>query len=115
MDYLGHLNIEYGFQPDKYMINSMLNWPLPKILIELRGFLELTWYYVKSVKNYAATDSPLRDLLEKDSFWLTTTMQLSFESLKQAMTITLILALSDFSQSFGLHTDASGVSIGTIL
>lgn len=38
-----------------------------------------------------------------------------FETLKQTMTITSVLALPDFSQPFVLQIDASGVGIGAIL
>ena len=52
VDYLGHLITVAGVKVDPRKIESMQNWPQPKTITELRGFLGLTGYYRKFVKNY---------------------------------------------------------------
>jgi len=53
-------------EPSK--IQSILNWPLPKTFMELRGFLGLTGFYKKFVIGYASIELPLTVILRKDSF-----------------------------------------------
>lgn len=56
---------------DPKKIEAMIQWPQPKPLKQLRGFLEITGYYHHFVSNFATIVAPLTELLKKDSFYWT--------------------------------------------
>jgi hypothetical protein len=112
---LGHIVGKAGVRVDPKKIKAMQDWPHPKTLKSLRGFLGLTGYYHKFVKNYGKIAAPLTALLKKNSFtWVPTAAQ-AFQTLKMSMCTTPVLALPGFTKTFVLECDASGKGIGAIL
>jgi hypothetical protein len=59
VEYLGHLVGKDGVRVDPKNIEAMQDWPHPKTLKSFRGFLGLTGYYHKFVKNYGKISAPL--------------------------------------------------------
>jgi hypothetical protein len=112
---LGHLVGKDDVRVDTKNIEAMQDWPHPKTLKSLRGFLGLTGYYRKFVKNYGKIATPLTALLKKKSFTWAPTVAQDFQTLKMAMCTTPVLALPDFTKTFVLECDASGKEIGVVL
>ena len=100
---------------DSKKIEAMQDWSHPKTLKRLHGFLGLTRYYRKFVKNYGKIVAPLTTLLKKNSFTWTPTAAQDFQTLKTTMCTTPVLALPDFTKTFVLECDASGKGIGAVL
>ena len=51
-------------------IRAILEWPSPKNIIELRGFIGICTYYQKFVKGFSKLNSPLIDLNKKYSIYI---------------------------------------------
>ena len=63
--YLRHIIGQYGQKVDMEKIKSIIEWPHPKNLTELRGSIGICSYYRKFVKGFSQITSPLTDLTKK--------------------------------------------------
>jgi hypothetical protein len=115
VEFLGHLVGKDDVRVDPKKIEAMQDYPHPKTLKILSGFLGLTGYYRKFVKNYEKIVAPLTALLKKNSFTWTPSTTQTFQTLKMAMCTTPVLTLPDFTKTFVLKCDASGKGIGVVL
>jgi len=115
--YLGHIVSAEGIQPDPVKLGTVVTYPVPKDVGELRRFLGLANYYYQYVKDYSWTAKPLHKLTRKTSsgFQWNEICQQAFELLKEHLLIPPILAYQQFDRPFILYTDASEGAIGAVL
>ena len=118
MLYLGHVISEKGILPDPNKTKALQNYPKPVNSDEVRRFVAFANYYRKLIPCFAEICIPLNKLLRKGSlFEWTEECERAFEKLKSALISPPVLQYPDFSQNneFILHTDASGIAIGSML
>jgi len=115
LEYLGCIIAHKGVKVDQEKIQAMLNWLRPTNISELRGFLGLTGYYRKFLRNYGVLARPLTILLRKGQFCWNDEVETAFADLKKAMTSTPTLIMPNFDEPFIIESDASRDGIGVVL
>eukprot|EP00873_Tetraselmis_striata_P018635 jgi/Tetstr1/438899/TSEL_027407.t1 len=86
VEFLGHI-VEAGqIKMDPRKVEAVQQWPVPKTVKDVRGFLGLAGYYRKFIHNFAAIAAPLHDLTKNQpEFVWTPRADVAFHALKDAM------------------------------
>eukprot|EP00873_Tetraselmis_striata_P044513 jgi/Tetstr1/464777/TSEL_009523.t1 len=86
VEFLGHI-VEAGqIKMDPRKVEAVQQWPVPKTVKDVRGFLGLAGYYRKFIHNFAAIAAPLHDLTKNQpEFVWTPRADAAFRALKDAM------------------------------
>eukprot|EP00873_Tetraselmis_striata_P004128 jgi/Tetstr1/424392/TSEL_014951.t1 len=77
---------ERQIKMDPRKVEAVQQWPVPKTVKDVRGFLGLAGYYRKFIHNFAAIAAPLHDLTKNQpEFVWTPRADAAFRALKDAM------------------------------
>ena len=116
---LGYRINKKGIKTNPKKVESIIKYPRPTSVTELRSFLGLASFYRRFVPNFSTIASPLYGLFKKESTYKWTTPQeTAFIRLKYLLSTSPILARPDFSENakpFRLYTDACSKGFGAIL
>ena len=83
---------------------------------EIRHFHGLAGFYRRFVKDFSTIACPLNELTKKNvPFVWGKAQQNAFDELKKRLTEAPLLVLPDFSKTFEIECDASGIGIGGVL
>ena len=105
-----------GLLVDDDKIKPILDYPRPKNLKQLRGFIGATSWYRKIIKDYAKLSEPLTSLTRKGvSFSWKDRQEEAFQILRTASTTAPILAYPNFRLPFVVQTDASQSGLGAVI
>jgi len=115
VEYLGHVISGLGVTVDRTKVKNVVEWPVPRNVKGVKGFLGQTGYYRKFIKDYGKMVKPLTELTKKDGFYWGPEAAAAFKELKRVLTSASLLTLPDFTQPFQIECDASGRGIGAVL
>jgi hypothetical protein len=114
--FLGFVVSSNGIEVDEKKIEAIRNWPSPTTVGEIRRFHGLAGFYRRFVKDFSTLACPLNELTKKNvPFIWGNAQQKAFDELKRRLTEAPLLALPDFSKTFEIECDASGIGIGGVL
>jgi len=114
--YLGHIVGGGQLKIDPSNIHVIVNWPEPKSVTEIQGFLGEVQYWRRFISNFSLIETPLHALINvKNNFQWGGKKQKYFDTLKENISTTPILALSNIQQPFEIKTNASGYTMGEVL
>ncbi|XP_070013108.1 uncharacterized protein [Nicotiana sylvestris] len=113
---LAHKILKHGIEVDRAKIEIISILPPPTSVKSVRSFLGHAGFYRNFIKDFSKIANPMCKLLEKDAKFLFDEKCLkAVEELKQKLTTAPIIVTPDWSLTFELMCDASGVAIGAML
>lgn len=108
LEYLGFEISSGGIEPEKRKILAVENYPTPKNVRAVRGFISLVSFFRRFIKGFAVIARPITDLLSKNiPFIWKKEQEKSFEILKKTLINKPILAMYNPGGYTEVHTDAS--------
>ncbi|GAV85055.1 hypothetical protein CFOL_v3_28495, partial [Cephalotus follicularis] len=114
--FLGHIVSSEGLSVDPSKIESIVDWPQPRNVTEVRSFLGLAGYYRRFIKGFLKLATPLTQLTQKkSSFVWDDSCEASLQELKSRLISAPVLALPEGNEGFTVYTDASGKGLGYAL
>jgi hypothetical protein len=104
--FLGHLVSNEGTKLNPGKTNAMLHFLKPRMVINVKSFLILTWYYQNYVQGYSQLVVPLFELIKKDiDFVWNLSCQQAFEAVKVALVDAPVFIQLDFEKLFCFNVD----------
>jgi hypothetical protein len=114
--YLGHVVSEEGIAVLPEKVEAVRNWPVPKSVRDVRAFVGFTGYYRNYVDKFAELAKPLTDITGKRAvFFWGPEQQQAFDTLREKLTSTPVLAYPRAGYPYVLDVDSSQSAAGAVL
>lgn len=116
ISYLGYLVSESGVRVNPERVKSIVEYPIPRNLRQVRRFLGMCGFYARFIPHMSELSQPLNALKRKGcKFVWGEDQQNAFNSLKQSLVNPPVLHSPKFEETFILQTDASDRALGAVL
>ena len=116
VSFLGHCISEKGVTPSAKKVNQVSEWPIPKTIKHVQGFVGFAKYYRRFIRNFARVATPLTKLSRKGQVFQWGKEQLdAFMKLRSELATTPGLPYPNWNRPFILDTDASNSGLGAVL
>jgi hypothetical protein len=116
VEFLGHVISKEGIAVNPSKVASDLEWEAPKNVKQIRGFLGMAGYYRRFIEGFSKIAGPMTKLLRKNTpfVWLEE-CEASFQTLKEKLTTTPVLAVPETGKDYTVYCDASKNRLGCVL
>src|SRR5258706_11928607 len=105
-----------GFGLEEKKVTDVRNWPVPKNIKQLKGFIGFCNFYCQFLKNFSIVARPLHELDKKGVTWKwEKTQQDAFDALKDLILSEPCLAHADLDKSFRMQMDTLAYAYGAAL
>ena len=116
VEYLGFDVSAQGVQPSPEKVRTIVEWPPPQSVRDVRSFLGLAGFYRRFIKNFSLKAKALTDLTKDGIVWhWGKDEEQAFCTLKRSLILAPVLRMPNFELQFVVTIDASLVSVGAIL
>ena len=114
--FLGHVISKDGITVDPEKIRTIIDWPAPTSVTEVRSFMGLAGYYRRYVDGFSKIALPITSLVRKNTkFVWSQKCEDAFLELKKRLTTAPVLVLPEDGKEFTVYSDASLEGLGCVL
>jgi hypothetical protein len=101
---------------DPSKVCDVLDWKPPISVHQVHSFLGMASYYRRFIPNFFNITKPITELLMKGNKYVwSETCEKAFQTLKNLLTTSPVLAQPDIAKSFDVYCDASSTGLGCVL
>ncbi|KAK1651748.1 hypothetical protein QYE76_069553, partial [Lolium multiflorum] len=116
VEFLGHVISKDGIAVNPSKVAAVLEWEAPKTVKEIRGFLGMAGYYRRFIEGFSKIAGPMTKLLRKNTpFVWSEECEKIFQTLKEKLTTTPVLAVPEVGKDYTVYCDASKHGLGCVL